>query len=179
MNYIATIKEQGITLRFFNPVNGGTGHTEMRGLSFVREGEMDRDEIISLPVVNDGLVPLEYPDGFDKPGISEESNRILGSMLLVVSYCANCMAKNSELDQKAIMLQERLDMLYAKSINHSARLKTFTLMEKERDDFFSTSEDMWEMLETLKKSAKELTLASDDIITLLGDYVPSDFLGQL
>jgi len=177
MRYIPVVeRSNGSKQRFYNSVEevSMVGISKNLSVSFVKEGEISREDLESMHLVNDGLTPYPFTGELYALQSDEESLRIISTMLLVTGYCQRCLRNNATDDPTALMLEERVEQLQSKSNDHRKLLNHFDKVERERESLFDHSDDLEEILQELTQSAQEMRLVSDDIRLALDHHVPSD-----
>lgn len=176
MNYIllAKDKETKKEYRFFNPITEDDAKKLFvpKNCRLVKEGDVPAEEILKIPLINDGITPLTFDvsEAFVEYSVDKRAgNIVIAVTLLVTGYCqSGIMKKSSFSASKAEALQERLELLQEKAVQHRDLLNSFIESEKGRENPFVLTDNVIGCYENIKKSKNEMLSAVEDIENLLG-----------
>lgn len=176
MNYIllAKDKETKREYRFFNAITEADSKKIFipKNCRLVKEGEISTEEILKIPLINDGILPLTFDvsEAFTEYSVDKRAgNIVIAVTLLVTGYCQNSLMKKASFSaSKAEALQERLELIQEKAVQHRDLLNSFIESEKCRENPFILTDNVISCYENIKKSKNEMLSAIEDIENLLG-----------
>jgi len=174
MSYLLLLKTELATARFLNVISEKEKETMFipENCYLVKEGEVSSQNIMKLPFVHDGIMPLFFD--LEEAPIKyvidySESNIIPSIILLVIGFCKRSeKCPNDFHMMKCIALQERLEHLHVELEKHTKKLKVFTKEESKRENPFILEQDILEKIINLKKSKDRIASSVNDIKNTLG-----------
>lgn len=177
MNYIVLLNsKKGEQFRFFNPVSEEEKNKfeKTEGVIFVTPEEMNIKELMSIPLANDGLIPLAFSLNMkisEKDLDEGKGNEIIACLLLATGFCNRCMKRRQSDTTKLSSVTERLDFLYDKCRRHFTTLELFKMLERLQNNPFEIDSSLIEMWEKLVEDANDIINLSKDIQLIIGEKV--------
>lgn len=150
--------------------------------TLIDEENSNHKEIMEIPIIHDGLCPLLFnpSEAFVEFVVDKrDGNLIIAAALIATGYCQNELKKNTKISNgKALILQERLELLNYKSIAHNLLLVQFKSIENNRENPFDFTIELQKILNKIDHSKDEIISVVNDIENIFGDGKPtilSDF----
>lgn len=187
MSYLVTLDSaKSVSKRFINPIGEDEADFFLpSNCSLIKPGQKTRDQIASIPIVHDTLIPIYFEAGKFGPGEYQVSNEdglsIIATMLVMTGFCTREAAANAT-NKKSLVLvniiNERLELLQQETHKHNKLIKDFTEIEKSRDDFFVLPYSLVSFLDKIKDSKTRILKVLEDVNGIL-DEKDKTVLGEI
>ncbi len=187
MSYLVALDSaKSVSKRFVNPIGEDEADFFLpSNCSLIKPGQKTRDQIISMPLVHDTLIPVFFEAGKFGPGEYNLSNEdglsIVATMLVMTGFCTREAVANATNKKSMILINiinERLELLQQETQKHNKLIKDFTEIEKSREDFFVLPYHLVTFLDKIKESKTRILKVLEDVNGIL-DEKDKKVLGEI